>query len=99
MSHIEQEELSSEYASALVGRVKVKGRSRSRRRAVCAMWQGMRLLLLAWSLLCLYCALRICLSGQSVDLTDVALHVGMGIGVWWLSCRSVTLPDHRERRR
>lgn len=99
MNHIEQEELSSEYATALVGRAKAKGQPRIRRRVLCAMWQGLRVLLLAWSLLCLYCAVRICLSGETFHLSAVALHIGMGISVWWLACRTVTFPDHRERRR
>lgn len=99
MNHIEQEELSSEYATALVGRAKASGRPRAGRRLLCAMWQGLRLLLLAWSLLCLYCAVRICLSGEALNLVAVAQHVGMGISVWWLACRTVALPDHRERRR
>jgi hypothetical protein len=50
-------------------------------------WQIFRLLLLAWSLLCFYCCLRLCLSPRGVDFVSVASNLIIGLLAWIAACR------------
>jgi hypothetical protein len=50
-------------------------------------WQVFRVLLLAWSLLCFYCGLRLCLGSLEVDFVSVASNLIIGLLAWIAACR------------
>ena len=97
MSQLEQNGIPSEYSRTLVGRAGAKERLRRSQKITCVAWQSMRLLLLAWSLLCFYCALQSSLSART-DFAAVGINLFFGITSWWLACRSTAAPEWRERR-
>ncbi len=52
-----------------------------------ALWQIFRLVLLAWSLLCFYCCVRLCLNFSNVEFISVASNFIIGLLAWILACK------------
>ena len=87
MNVLEHEEIEAPLERPVSLPTKAFQANERRMEVVGVVWQIFRLLLLAWSLLCFYCCLRLCLSPRGVDFVSVASNLIVGLLAWIAACR------------